>query len=361
MIDASEKSHIIGDVVVNYKKFANGKQAILFATDVMTGKRMEEKFKAAGVKAKFLSADSTDKERLDSMLDFKDHRVQVLLNVDLFDEGLDVPGIECVIMARPTMSVSKFLQMIGRGRRPAPGKEFAIIIDHVGNVTTHGLPCETRNWTLDRIVKKRDKTNFIRICSNVECNAPYDRTLSECPWCGTLAVVANRGASGARPSPIEVDGDLELLDPETIRQMEKATQLLDPGIMAKRIGATHGHAAGIKAMKNQQARIRTQEELSHVIAEWAGLQRLNGYNDRAIHKKYFLQMDMTITESLAQPRAEMIRTIEILKGEIQNEAFHSSARSAADQLSDSEEDQRPTGRTKRTTSSSRQKEDGVLE
>ncbi len=312
MMVASKQSQIVGDVVANYLKFAKGKQAIVFATDVAAAKRMEEKFKAAGVSAKLLTANSTDKDRLDSMLAYRDKKIQVLINIDLFDEGLDVPGIECVIMARPTMSLSKYLQMCGRGLRKAQNKPYLIIIDHVGNVTRHGLPCQKRTWTLDRIVKRKDKTNLIRICSNVECNAPYDRTLSECPYCGTEAL---RGANGggSRPSPKEVDGDLHLLDPETLRGLEAKTKLDDPALVGKRVGNVAGAAAGIKAMKNQVARIETQRELSNVIAKVAGILRHHGYSDRAIHKKFYLEYDQTITEALSVPRAEMLTMIERLK------------------------------------------------
>jgi len=134
MAEASEKSQIVGDVVENYLKHAKGKQAILFASDIRTGEKMEAEFKEAGIKAKLLTGLTGDKERLDSLVDFAAKRIQVLLNIDLFDEGLDVPGIECVINARPTMSTAKYLQMAGRGLRPAPGKDYLIIIDHVGNV-----------------------------------------------------------------------------------------------------------------------------------------------------------------------------------------------------------------------------------
>ncbi len=313
MAFASEKSQIIGDVVHNYQKFCDGKQAILFATDIVTATEMEKKFKTSGIAAKLLTGLTPDKERLDAMVDFRDKKTQVLLNVDLFDEGLDVPGIECVIMARPTMSTGKYCQMIGRGLRPVPGKHL-IIIDHVGNVTTHGLPCTPRKWTLDRIVKKRDKTNFIRICSNVECNSPYDRTLTACPWCGEPAIRAGSGG-GSRPPPEQVDGDLELLDVETLREMEAATKLQDPEIVGKRVAMAAGAPAGIKAMKDQVKRIETQKELVNVIARWAGHFRGYGYTDRQLHKKFYLEMEATISEKLAEPRAEMQATIDKLKEE----------------------------------------------
>ena len=137
MMQASSQSQITGDVVKNYIKIANGKQAILFASDVATSKAMEKKFLLAGIKAKSLNGTTNDKDRLESLEAFRNKEIQVLLNVDLFDEGLDVPGIECVIMARPTKSLGKFLQMVGRGLRMADGKPYLILIDHVGNVQEH--------------------------------------------------------------------------------------------------------------------------------------------------------------------------------------------------------------------------------
>ncbi len=177
MAQASSASHIIGDVVLNYQKFANGKQAIVFASDIGAGHRMEKKYLEAGITAKLLTGNTPDTERLNALIDYRNKKIKVLINVDLFDEGLDVPGIECVIMARPTKSLGKFLQMIGRGLRPAKDKPFLVLIDHVGNVKEHNLPDSRRRWTLDRVVKRRDKVNLIRICKNWDCNSPFDRIL----------------------------------------------------------------------------------------------------------------------------------------------------------------------------------------
>lgn len=309
MINASNKSHIVGDIVENYKKFAAGKQAIVFSTDIGTGHKLEKKFSDHSIKAKFLSSESSDKDRLDSLLDFTAKKIQVLINVDLFDEGLDVPGIECVIHGRPTKSLSKYLQMNGRGLRPAKNKSHLIIIDHVGNVTEHGLPDEKRQWTLDRIVKRRDKTNFIRICANIECNAPYDRSLTECPWCGEPAIINSRGGGAGRVPPKEVDGDLYLIDSDTLREMEANTHLPSPDVIRKRVEIAAGIGAGKKAYMKQVERINTQKDLVNAIAKWAGIQRHYGYSDRMIHKKFYLEFDKTISEALAEPAEEMRNTM----------------------------------------------------
>ncbi len=310
MANASKTSRIVGDVVFNYNKFASGKQAIVFASDINSAHKIEKKFIEAGIPAKLLTGTSTDSERLEGMIDFRNKTTKVLINVDLFDEGLDVPGIEVVIHARPTMSFGKFRQMNGRGLRP-DGDKVLIIIDHVGNVARHGLPDSQVTWTLDRREKRQQKVNLIRICSNVECNSPYDRTLTECPWCGQPAFVAGNGAG--RIGPAQVDGDLFLLDPDTYREMQESTILESPESVSRRVGMVAGKPAMLKALKNQVERIATQTELSETIALWAGKQRDNGLNDRSIHKKFYIEYERTISQALTEPKAEMTKLMEQLK------------------------------------------------
>jgi len=314
MMEASRKSHIVGDVVKTYLQFAKGKQAIYFADSVETSERMEKEFIANGVRAKSLDGTTPDAERLEALILFREKKIQVLLNVDLFDEGLDVPGIEVVGMARPTKSLGKFLQMVGRGLRMADGKPYMILIDHVGNVNFHKLPCNLRRWTLDRISKRSQKLNLLRICANPMCNAPYDRVLTECPYCGTELVRAKRSEGGGKAALEQVDGDLHLIDPEYIRQLEARTHLDDPGKVGQKVSAVVGAFAGIKAMKDQQERIAVQKELVEAVAAWAGkMKQIYRYSDRQIHKKFYLHHYQTITEALGEPAAHMRETISKLE------------------------------------------------
>lgn len=316
MIAASNASRIVGDVVKEYKKHASGKQAIVFASDIGAAHRMEREFIANGYSAKTLTGETPDQERLDSLIAYRKKEIQILINVDLFDEGLDVPGIEVVIMARPTKSLGKYLQMIGRGLRIAKDKPFCIIIDHVGNVQEHGLPDSFRRWTLDRIIRRRTKVNLLRVCANSSCNSPYDRALTECPYCKTEFIPEVRssgGGGGGKVGPERVDGDLQLLDPETLRAMYDKSVLETPAQVAERVAHVAGAAAGLKAMKNQEERIKTQEELRETIALWGGKYRAS-YTDRQLHKLFYSYFGMTITEMLSEPRAAMLTSIEELKG-----------------------------------------------
>jgi len=322
MAAASRESHVIGDVVKNYIEFANGKQAIVFASDTEAAHKMEKEFLSNNIPAKTLTGETPDKERTQGVIDFEEGKIKVLVNVDLFDEGFDVPGIECVIMARPTMSVSKYLQMVGRGLRIKKGKKYAIIIDHVGNIRgaggDHGLPDQRRIWTLDRIVKRRDNINLLRICSSHLCNSPYDRALEACPYCATeyISNYSRSGGTSAREALKQVDGDLMLLDPDTIRELESELELEDPDSMSDRVAHAAGVPAGVRAGRNQRERIETQRKLSEVISLWAGKMKHYGYTDRQIHKKFYLTFDMSITVALSLKKIEMESVMMEVKNEI---------------------------------------------
>src|SRR5690606_598267 len=107
------KSGIVGDVVKAYRQYADGKQGIVFADGILSGQRMESEFNSQGIRTKLLTGETPDGERLKSIQEYRKKEIKVLINVDLFDEGLDVPGIEVVSLARPTWSTGKALQMVG--------------------------------------------------------------------------------------------------------------------------------------------------------------------------------------------------------------------------------------------------------
>ena len=83
--------------------------------------------------------------RLDCSL-ASDDSIEVLVSVDLFSEGFDCPDVEFIQLARPTLSLAKYMQMVGRGLRVAEGKEYCVILDNVGLYKRFGLPSVDRDW-----------------------------------------------------------------------------------------------------------------------------------------------------------------------------------------------------------------------
>jgi superfamily II DNA or RNA helicase len=154
---ANPVAGLAGDVVKSYRDYLEGKQAVIFCVNVEHSVAIAEHFKAAGIVAHHLDGTTDARERADVMTQFRDKQIQVLTNCALFDEGLDIPSLDGVILARPTQSLSRFLQMVGRALRPCEGKEHAIIIDLACNYDRLGMPDDTRVWTLDGLEKKQRK------------------------------------------------------------------------------------------------------------------------------------------------------------------------------------------------------------
>jgi hypothetical protein len=97
-----------------------------------------------------------------------------------------------------------------------------------------------------------------------------------------------------------------------MRELEANTHLEDPGSVGDRVTAAAGVPAGIKAKRNQEARIETQTDLTKVIAQWAGIQRYHGISDRMIHKKFFIDYSKTISEALSEPKKDMLKSIDLI-------------------------------------------------
>ncbi len=125
-----------------------------------------------------------DAERKRIVSDFKSGKIMAITNVDLFGEGFDVPDAEVVILLRPTQSTALFIQQTMRAMRYKKNKR-ATIYDLVGNVFTHGLPSDYKNWQLaaPRKNNKRGSANEVLVRQCEKCLLVYRGTDSICPYC----------------------------------------------------------------------------------------------------------------------------------------------------------------------------------
>lgn len=180
-----DKPSITGDAIEHYLRLAPGRRAITFCVSVQHTKDVAEQFRRAGVVAEPLDG-SMDKETRDRRVTaFRSGIIQVLTTCDLVSEGFDLPGIEVVVMLRPTQSLGLYIQQCGRGLRPAPNKDRLLVLDHAGNTLRHGFIDEPRDWTLtEGAVKRKQSTETsvaIRMCP--KCYAVH-RPAPVCPRCG---------------------------------------------------------------------------------------------------------------------------------------------------------------------------------
>lgn len=312
---AAKNSKIVGDVVKNYCKFAPGRKAIIFATDVETANEMAKNFVQVGIKAVALSGKSNYSYRNQTLNEFKTDKLNILINVDLFDEGFDVPACDVVIMARPTASLGKYLQMVGRALRYIPNKT-ALIIDHVSNVVRHKLPDKIHDWNLGRAEKRakqiKDPEEIeLTICKNPECAKPYEKFRTVCPYCNFEKPLPEPKSRSVEM----VEGDLVLLDKSALDKMREATVLKSPGSIAKSVSFAAGPIAGKAAANRQLEKIEVHTDLSDSIAQWAAIEREKGFTDREIYKKFYLTTGYDVLSALdvSKTKKELQETLDVVK------------------------------------------------
>lgn len=183
---------VFGDVIKHYNQLAKGRQAVCYCTSVRHSMEMAFQFNMAGIEAAHIDGSTPKPERERIIESFRRGAIDILCNVDLISEGFDVPDCECVILLRPTQSLTLYIQQSMRCMRYRKGKR-AVIIDHVGNYARFGMPDAEHTWSLE--VKKRtkheiSKKNEIKIRECPECFyvfPPFDNDgnpITICPECG---------------------------------------------------------------------------------------------------------------------------------------------------------------------------------
>ena len=210
LAERMDKATLVGDVVEHWLKFGEDRQTVVFATNVRHSQHIAEKFQEAGVKAAHLDGETEKPEREHLLADLAQGRLRVLTNCEVLCEGWDSPTVSCCVLAKPTKSLGRYLQMAGRALRPAEGKSDCLLIDHAGAVLEHGFLDDPIPWALDEKGKVQDRIEEERkkgerlpvICE--DCFTIYTGR-KDCPSCGKEA---------PRPEPVEhAAGDLGEIKP----------------------------------------------------------------------------------------------------------------------------------------------------
>ena len=132
----------------SYKQYADGKKGIVYAINREHAQHISDYYQSKGVRCCWIEAMTPAEQRQQLVDDYRQGRMNVIVNVDIFSEGFDCPDVEFIQLARPTLSLSKYLQQVGRGMRVMPSKDYVVILDQVGMYQTFGMPTEERYWEL---------------------------------------------------------------------------------------------------------------------------------------------------------------------------------------------------------------------
>lgn len=196
---------LLGDVVDQWLKLAEGRQTLVFGTNVAHSRALCDAFLLRGIKAAHIDGYERDPEARTGVVNaFRRGEIQVLCNVGVLTKGFDAPETSCVVLARPTKSMMLHYQMLGRGLRPAPGKTDCIVIDHAGNCIRNGTPAEDLPAKLDDGKNARNLDRKER-----EPNEPVNKPCSSCGYVSTKHVCPSCGFKPEARKDVEVkDGEL---------------------------------------------------------------------------------------------------------------------------------------------------------
>ena len=136
---------IFGHIVKQYNRIALGMQAVVYTYSIDSAIKIAAEFNSEGISAVEVDGTTSKEKRAVAVRKFREQEIKILVNVNLFTEGVDLPDVDCVIMARPTASLALYLQFSMRCLNPRPGKT-AIIIDHANNFKSFGYPDDDRDW-----------------------------------------------------------------------------------------------------------------------------------------------------------------------------------------------------------------------
>lgn len=204
---------LVGDVLENWLRIAHGKRTLVFAANKAHGVSLLEAFQRRGIPAEMLTDEDDEATREEVIARLEAGSTRIVVNCFLLSYGVDVPSVEAIVLARPTRSLTMYLQMVGRGLRPSleTGKRDCVLIDHGHVVETLGLPQSDFDWTLDAdrnvnreaLERARAVTaEAMRTCR--ECSAVWMTSESgqACPECGW------KPAPKSRPITVQ-EADLE--------------------------------------------------------------------------------------------------------------------------------------------------------
>ena len=178
-----------------WQRHAPGRQTIVYAVSVGHAENLSRVFNDADVPAGVILGNMLAKERDRAINQFKDKKLKVLVNVAVATEGVDLPDASCVVLARPTMSLALYLQMVGRGLRPKDDGGNCLILDLAGNSKSemHGLPNVEREWSLEpsgqqsegghpRVIRCRDCERVSPAAKHdcKHCGSPFGKTCLRC-------------------------------------------------------------------------------------------------------------------------------------------------------------------------------------
>ena len=205
MSELLNQDRIRASILGTYEKFAKGKKGIVYTINRLHNQMLASLFSAHGYNVAYIDSQTPKEERNNTVQAFRDGKLDIIFNVNIFSEGFDCPDVEFIQLARPTKSLSMYLQQVGRGFRISKGKEKVLFLDNVGLYNRFGLPSARRAW--QHYFEGREDWQDEKGRDNGSLGEPHDTgiDLSEGDEDVNLIYTSSEQPLGEEPQPIEME------------------------------------------------------------------------------------------------------------------------------------------------------------
>lgn len=260
-----DKPELIGDLVRDWKEFAQKRPTVVFAQSVAHSQHCAHTMTACGIPAEHMDAQTPLSERQRMFKALETGGLIAICNYGVFSRGIDVPVVGCCVLARAMCSLNVFLQTTGRIFRScktaywAPGgaKPNAIIIDHAANVSMHGWPQKDRPWPMDpgrtvddeALEEKHSEPQEAPLCHCPKCGGEWSPRsgFSGCPNCGyeKFKLGLQTRFDGQR---------LTQLREEKMKPQKSPEQILWSSVLARMAFKDRSYGAAVKVFERESGK-----------------------------------------------------------------------------------------------------------
>jgi superfamily II DNA or RNA helicase len=178
---------LVGKVVENWLRLGKDRQTFVFAVNVAHSRHLCDEFRRHGVAADHIDGETPLEERKAIHDRLESGETRVVCNCQVYTYGVDYPPVSCIVLACPTKSITKYMQMVGRGLRTHAGKADCLVLDHAGAVQEVGFVDDSMPWSLDgkdKIQERKEREK--KEPKEIECGdcGEVFRARKDCPSCG---------------------------------------------------------------------------------------------------------------------------------------------------------------------------------
>lgn len=286
--DIYKSGKIHDGIIEDYMEHVGDQKSLIFCCNIEHANQIAEELRKQGVVARSLTSKDTSQYRKDLLRKFADGEIDAIANCGVLTTGYDCPGVQCVVLARATQSLTLYMQMVGRGTRPSENKDHLLLLDFGNNVARHGRIDIDRNWSLDGKKKREKLVVATKICPAIledgeRCMQVCEVDADVCDFCGTpfgntLIDMANAELLMEKKRKIQVikGGEMVSEDDPLWLELQKTRLTQVPTEFLEKAVEVKGYKRGAAFMeRKRRGELTSKEQFNELMKEYVAVYKLD--------------------------------------------------------------------------------------